>query len=561
MRLGGILGSIPVAMAVLALLCAADPAIAAKLTDTEKTRIDEPRPAGLASDEQMLADGAVIGRIDLDIRQIFNEKDRREDNDLFRLANDLHIQTKQPTIAAQLLFRVGDRYDPKKLAETERNLRTLRYIYDARVVPVKYAGGKVEVKVITKDVWTLSPGISFGRSGGTNNTRFELEEHNLFGWGKTIQISHGANVDRSTNAIDYEDANLFGSRWTLGAYYAHSNDGSDRNFSTGMPFYSLDTPWSVTVKARKYRRTVSRYNLGEIVDQFQRDESYYEASGGLSSGLIGGWTKRWTAGVRYDDNKYSQVVTDFPAAALPSKRTVSYPYVGFNLLQDDYRKVGDQNQIGRTEDLYFGTLLGVELGFSNGTFGANRNAAIVNANASKGFQITPATQLFLTSTFTSRVEGSDVRNLILDGVATYYWRIRPDKVFYVFLDGTTTKALDPDTQLLIGGDSGLRGYPLRYESGTSRMLLTVEQRFYTEWYPFRLARFGAAIFADVGRTWGSGVVGNSDPGTLSDIGGGLRFGNTRSGLGNVLHIDFAYPVNKGPGIRKLQVIVGTKESF
>ena len=48
----------------------------------------------------------------------------------------------------------------------------------------------------------------------------------------------------------------------------------------------------------------------------------------------------------------------------------------------------------------------------------------------------------------------------------------------------TTHALDPDQQLLIGGDTGLRGYPLGYESGTSRGLLTVEQRFYTDWYPF-----------------------------------------------------------------------------
>jgi len=31
-------------------------------------------------------------------------------------------------------------------------------------------------------------------------------------------------------------------------------------------------------------------------------------------------------------------------------------------------------------------------------------------------------------------------------------------------------------------------------------LLTVEQRFYTDWYPFRLARIGAAVFGDVGRT-------------------------------------------------------------
>jgi hypothetical protein len=38
-------------------------------------------------------------------------------------------------------------------------------------------------------------------------------------------------------------------------------------------------------------------------------------------------------------------------------------------------------------------------------------------------------------------------------------------------------------------------------------LLTVEQRFYTDWYPFRLARFSAAVFGDVGRTWGHRVIG------------------------------------------------------
>jgi hypothetical protein len=40
----------------------------------------------------------------------------------------------------------------------------------------------------------------------------------------------------------------------------------------------------------------------------------------------------------------------------------------------------------------------------------------------------------------------------------------------------------------------------QWHAGTSRGLLTFEQRFYTDWYPFRLARFGAAVFGDVGRT-------------------------------------------------------------
>ena len=116
-------------------------------------------------------------------------------------------------------------------------------------------------------------------------------------------------------------------------------------------------------------------------------------------------------------------------------------------------------------------------------------------------------------------------------------------------------------QLLLGGDNGMRGYPLRYESGTSRGILTVEQRVFTDWYPFRLVRFGAAVFADVGRTWGSGSVGNSDPGLLRDVGLGLRLGNTRSGLGNVLHVDFAFPLGDTAGIKHFQFVVQTLQSF
>jgi hemolysin activation/secretion protein len=116
-------------------------------------------------------------------------------------------------------------------------------------------------------------------------------------------------------------------------------------------------------------------------------------------------------------------------------------------------------------------------------------------------------------------------------------------------------------QVLLGGDNGLRGYPLRFESGTSRALFTVEQRVFTDWYPFRLARVGAAVFADVGRTWGRGVIGNSDPGLLKDVGFGLRFGNTRTGLGNVLHIDVAFPLDHIGGIQQVQFLVQTLQSF
>jgi hemolysin activation/secretion protein len=167
----------------------------------------------------------------------------------------------------------------------------------------------------------------------------------------------------------------------------------------------------------------------------------------------------------------------------------------------------------------------------------------------------------LTSDFSSRIEEGHPRNLIADAAAKYYWRWHQDWLLYAALSGTTTHMLDPDMQLLLGGDNGLRGYPLRFESGTSRALFTVEQRFFTDWYPFRLVRVGGALFADVGRTWGTGVIGNSDPGLLKDVGFGLRLGNRRSGLGNVLHIDFAFPLSNVAGIQKFQFLVQTMQSF
>jgi outer membrane protein assembly factor BamA len=514
------------------------------------------------SDAVLESKGAVIGSIDIDIRNIFDKSDPRENNGLFNLANHLHLRTKRGAIKAQLLFKSGDRYSARALAETERNLRKLLYVYDAHVFPVRYADGIVDIRVITKDVWTLSPGISFGRSGGTNSTAYDVQDTNFLGWGKTIQLTHSSSVDRTSNTLAYADPNVFGSRWTAAMTYADSSDGHQRALQIAQPFYSLDTRWSANVSALSFDRTVSRYNLGNIVDQFNDNQATYDLSGGISRGLVDGWSRRLLFGMHYDQNLFVPTpVTSLPANPLPPDRTLSYPYVGFDIVQDDFKKVGDQNEIGRTEDLYFGTEVTGQVGLSNGVFGAHTNAIMLAATAVHGFELPHEQQLFLSGDFSSRVEDGRARNLITDGGAKYYWRWRTDWLLYASLSGTVTDSLDPDQQLLLGGDNGMRGYPLRYESGTSRGILTVEQRVFTDWYPFRLVRVGAAAFTDVGRTWGSGVVGNSDPGLLRDVGFGLRIGNTRSGLGNVVHVDLAFPLANTAEIKKFQFLVQTFQSF
>jgi hemolysin activation/secretion protein len=145
--------------------------------------------------------------------------------------------------------------------------------------------------------------------------------------------------------------------------------------------------------------------------------------------------------------------------------------------------------------------------------------------------------------------------------ARWYHRQSPKRLLFAELSGAAAEQTDPNEQLTIGGDNGLRGYPMRYQAAKKVAMFTLEQRFYTDWYPFRLFRVGAVAFADVGRAWGVYGVPDADLGLLRDVGVGLRIGTPRSSRGNMLHIDVAYPLDGPPDIRHAQFIIETSTSF
>jgi hemolysin activation/secretion protein len=118
-----------------------------------------------------------------------------------------------------------------------------------------------------------------------------------------------------------------------------------------------------------------------------------------------------------------------------------------------------------------------------------------------------------------------------------------------------------DQQLLLGGDSGLRGYPLRYQNGDRKFLFTVEQRFYTTWHWFELAYVGALAFFDVGRAWFPGEESTETTRVLKDAGIGLRMSSSRGSRGVILHIDLAFPLDGPPDINNTQLVITTKETF
>jgi outer membrane protein assembly factor BamA len=521
-------------------------------------------PAGIPPVAELEAAGAAIGRIDVYVQNIFDLADPREDRWLYRLANHLHYRTRERTVRQQLLFASGERLSAGRLAESERILRSRIYLNDAWIVPVAYDPGRnlVDVAVTVRDVWTLNPDVALGRGGGVNRSRIGVQEENLLGLGTKLSVSRSHDVDRTSTLFSYFDSNLQGSWWQLELDYADNSDGKVKALSAVRPFYSLETRQAGGATVYDGTSTVQRYSGGQIADQFELRRNQFQAYFGGSQGLQAGWTQRWYAGVRYDESDFEQRpdLTRQPAT-LPADRKFVYPWFGWQVVEDRYAKTENLDLIGRTEDLYLGRSLYAELGYSAPPYGGVGRSWLLQATALDGWQSGDRRYLLLSAALSGRLDQGAAHNVSLSAGARYFERLTEHQLLYAALSGTTTRRLDADQQLLLGGDSGLRGYPIRFQGGTSSALLTLEHRVFSDWFPFRLLRVGGAAFVDAGRTWGRDFAGAVPLGLLTDVGLGMRFGNVRSGFGNVLHVDFSYALNAPAGIKRVQVTVETKQRF
>ena len=247
---------------------------------------------------------------------------------------------------------------------------------------------------------------------------------------------------------------------------------------------------------------------------------------------------------------------------LPEDRRLVYPWAGIQWIGDDYRQVMDLNDMGRTEDISLGLNLFARIGIATPQLDSDRRAILFDLSADRGWEPRGSGSLFqISASATTRSEHNELQNTIVAFSGRYTQRNLGDELFLMSLTTVIGNRLDAENQILLGGDSNLRGYPLRYQSGEKSAVLNVEQRFYTDWYPFRLIRVGYAFFFDAGRVWGSDARGSEPLGPLYDVGMGLRLSSPRSSGRSVVHIDLAFPINAPADIDDVQIVVEKKATF
>jgi len=519
--------------------------------------------APLPSGRELEAAGARIGTIRIHRLNIFDPTDPKENYAPFRLANRLHIPTREQVIRRELLFREGDPYRQDLIDETERNLRALEVIYHVRIRPVACHDGLVDLEVSSQDTWTLRPSVRISRAGGDTITRFSFSELNLLGRVKVLQINRRNEVDRSTTGLLYSDPRLLGSRLSLGAFYDDSSDGASRGLALSRPFFSLDSRWSVSASAQRLKQTSRLFQDGDTISEFGQISESLSLSYAFSTGYRDNRARRYGFGYGYFRDVFTQKAGDegFGLLPVPVDRKISGPLFTFQRIKSRFIEVTNYDKFDREEDFNLGNEFRLATQLSLRSFGADRSEAVVSLADSFGVPLSESVNLFFNVSLAGRAGSGEVSNVIFSETAESYWKMTSRQTLYARLAFEAGVHLDGENQLLLGGETGLRGYPTRQFTGDRRLLLTLEHRYFGDWEILRLIRIGFATFADAGDAW-YGNDGERLSDLHSDFGFGLRFAVTRSSVASVSRLDLAYCVDaEETDSPRLQVLFGTAIKF
>lgn len=510
---------------------------------------------------ELEAAGAIIGEIRIVTGDVFDTDDPREDNALFRAANRLHVETRPWVIRRALLFRSGEPVRVHAIEETERLLRGARYLYEVRIRPLAYRDGVVDLEVVTRDTWTLYPTITLSRTGGVTRTEFGVSELNLLGTGSELAIGAFRDVDRRGKALDFANDHALGPWTSLRLSVADNSDGSKLSLALVRPFFELDARRSAGLHAIDDDRVDPVYNAGHRVAEYRHRERMIEVFGGWSPGLVDGWVRRYTLGLRLHDDRFApEPGRPVPLHLLPDERLIG-PYLRFDLIEDRFERTENRQQIGRPEYFALGVNASVQLGWAAQRLGSTDDALLYRAALARGFELDAQQRLLAAARIDGQVRGGRIRRQQIGAEFEYFMPHHRRRLFYASLAAEFLTDPEPGDFLYLGGDNGLRGYPLRYQAGTRRVLLTLEERLYTGAFPWRLFRIGAAAFVDVGRAWGGTNPNLINPGWLVNVGLGLRLFSVRTAFGNVAHLDVALPLQPAGDVEGVQVLLRARRTF
>lgn len=465
-----------------------------------------------------------------------------------RFANTYHEITTEQTIRNDLWFGEGTEVTLAQLAENERLLRSRKYLRNASIdiICVNPQNHSVQLRVQTWDNWSLLPKISLGHSGGATKTGLGLAEDNLFGSGTQALMEYRADAERSGYQLKLASDNLFGTFWQSSARYSSNSDGESYQFELAKPFYQLQSADSYRIDVNKDIKTITEYAYGEAWRDYQSKLQALELETGWRIAGDDQFAVRLLTGTMLQDQHFTPLTTDFQS--IPANRNRSEVYMAWQFEQANYRELSNIYMFNRVEDLNFGWQVQLHLGRMDAAVGAYDQGWHFAVNLQKNLELTDNSWLFWQATaerwhFTllksSTRWSSDLR---------YVHHVTDRQQLIATASARIADDLERDERYTLGGDEGMRAFPLYYQTGNKAVTGAIEYRYITPWSIYQLLDVAFAGFIDTGRAWDNpdAAPGPDLEKTLYGAGFGVRLLPNHTSRGSMISIDLTRPFSDNP---------------
>ena len=447
-------------------------------------------------------EGKIIRSITIETLDPFGlsevDSTKKPRNGLERFGNKIHVKTSGLTIKNLLLIRKNRPLDSLLVKESERLIRSQRYIRSVNLV-TKFAENSkdsVDIFITALDSWSLIPNAS----GSTSKTTFELKERNFLGTGHEWDNTYRQRFDNGRSAISsrYTIPNILNTYIQTSIAYKIDEVGNySKSVNIDRPFFSAFAKWGAGVYVAQdfgvdsLPDPTGRYGIQNFKVGTQ------DAWVGKSLKIFDGdseedRTTNFITSLRFLRRNY----TEFPTREYDSLRFFSderFYLAGFGVTSRKFIQDKYLFNYGITEDVAIGKVYALTVGYQNKNhinrlylggrfaFGQYFDWGYFSTNIEYGTFFRGA----ITQQSTMSFEINYFTNLIQIGK----WRLRqfvkPTVVLGTNRFETVADRLTLNDQY---GISGFNSFKLR---GTKRALITLQTQSYSPWVfgGFRLNPF------------------------------------------------------------------------
>ncbi len=446
----------------------------------------------------------------------------------YRIANTLHVETRENVIRRELLIDVGDPFDTALVAESERNLRALGIFRDVVIAHAETDSGVVVV-VRTADAWTTTFGVGAATSGSQSVIDLSLQDANLLGTRTVALLAYRNDTDRSSIAAGFDTPRAIADRVGIGASIVERSDGRSATASFRLPFLSLSSRSGASITTAFSEGRVLQFRGSTVVDSIWRESALLrgDAAYAVVAGPRGYVRVGVLAQLLRDD-----MVPLLDRDIIPRTRTATAgPYVAIRAPR--YIRVRNVERIGRIEDVDLGSFATVSLLAAPTAWGYDRNGVGTSLGAGVGTRLPSGfARIGVRLSMLQTSEGTDTATA--EGAVNVVTQRGERHLLVLHGSGGLQHNPIPGREFDLGLGNGLRAFPAHAFTGDRYFVLAGEYRLLAWPRAFGLVGIGAAAFAGHAGAWDGG----SAKRTGTEIGAGLRIASIRE-VGGIWRLDLS----------------------